>query len=170
MPFLPVLSARTLQVLGDRVSIRLATVDSPYSLSIVTVEVPPGGFIPPSSHAVEEEFYLVLEGRLQVTLGDVERCLGPGDAAHVPPGTPHAYHNAGELPARFVAVAAGGTLDRFFVEVSERVQQLPRDGQALQHLMQRYGITPADAPRRARPASASSPASASHPVAGDGTA
>ncbi len=145
MPFLPPSSARTVHVLGDRIAIRLAAADSPSQMTLVTVDVPPGGFIPLCSHRTEEELYLVLAGELHVRLGAEERALRPGDAVHVPPGTPHAYRNAGPDTARFAAVGVGGPLDRFFVEMAEQVHEMPRDRDALARVMARYGVHPASA-------------------------
>lgn len=143
MPYLLKDSSTTVQVLGDRIDIRLSADDSPGKLSFVTVEVPPGSFIPPCSHDVEEECYVVLEGELHVTLGDEERALRAGDAAHVPPGTVHAYCNKGAQPVRFAAFGVGGPLDRFFVDMSKAVLEMPRDAAAMLRLMQKYGVRPA---------------------------
>lgn len=145
MPYLPKGAARTVQVLGDRIDIRLASADSPSKMSIVTVDVPPGSFIPFCSHQVEEECYLVLDGELLVMLDDEERLLRAGDAVHVPPGTAHAYRNAGSEMARFVAIGVGGPLDRFFVDMSMQVREMPRDRDAMARLMDHYGVRPARA-------------------------
>ena len=37
----------------------------------------------------QEEVWNVVEGEVALTVGGVERCLGPGSVAIVPPNTPH---------------------------------------------------------------------------------
>ena len=53
-----------LKVLGDQVTVKLASADSQHGLAIVTVEVPPRSGTPCVTHAKEEEVYFVLEGEL----------------------------------------------------------------------------------------------------------
>lgn len=52
------------------------------------VHYAPNSVAPLHSHA-EEQFFVVLEGELEITLGDEVRLVGPGDAAHIPPWVPH---------------------------------------------------------------------------------
>jgi mannose-6-phosphate isomerase-like protein (cupin superfamily) len=40
-------------------------------------------------HHAEEEVWNVVEGELMLSIGGIERRLGAGDAAVVPPNTPH---------------------------------------------------------------------------------
>jgi mannose-6-phosphate isomerase-like protein (cupin superfamily) len=61
----------------------------------------PGGKPPPTHwHPRQTEHFEVLEGRLTVRVAGDLRALGPGDVLDVPPGTPHAMWNAGDVPAR----------------------------------------------------------------------
>jgi transcriptional regulator with XRE-family HTH domain len=60
----------------------------------------------PSGHG-GEEFAIVFEGEVLLTLGaDVHR-LGRGDAATFPAATPHRWENLGAVPARIVVVSVG---------------------------------------------------------------
>ena len=43
----------------------------------------------PHYHPNEEQFYLVLEGRRYVIVGDEERVVEPGDLVHIPRGAKH---------------------------------------------------------------------------------
>lgn len=49
----------------------------------------PGATIHPHHHE-QEEVWHVLEGELEVTIGDETRIAGPGMVAVAPPDTPHA--------------------------------------------------------------------------------
>ena len=43
----------------------------------------------PHYHPNEEQFYLVLEGRQWMIVGDEEKLIGPGDLVHIPRGAKH---------------------------------------------------------------------------------
>lgn len=129
-----------LRVLGDAVTVKVASDDSPHGLAIVTVEVPPGSGTPCVTHAAEEEVYFVLDGELLMHTPTEKHLLKPGDMVHLPPLTPHGYRNPGERPARFLAWTVGGPMDRFFVKMAERVHQLPQDLSAMQAVMAEHGV------------------------------
>ena len=67
--------------------------------SVWLVEVDPG--TPATPHVLtREEVFVVLGGRADVRLGDVQHEAGPGDAIVVPAGTPFALAAAGDEPLR----------------------------------------------------------------------
>lgn len=131
---------RALRVLGDEVTLKLVSDDSPHGQAIVTVLVPPGSGTPCVTHAAEEEVYFLLEGELLMHTPSERQLLAPGDMVHLPPATPHGYRNPGDRPARFLAWTVGGPMDRFFVKVSERVHRLPQDLPALEATMAEHGV------------------------------
>lgn len=135
-----------IQVLSDRIALLLRSADSPCEMSVMMVEVPPGGGVPPHSHAREEECYFVLEGALELTIGAETSILAPGDFGHVPPTTVHAYANAGEASVRFLAWTVGGPIDRFFEAMSRDVREMPRDAAIMADLTSRFGIAMAGMP------------------------
>ena len=100
-------------------------------MSAMVVDVPPGGAVPPHTHGKEEEGYFVLEGELELTIGEDTHTLAAGDFGHVPPRTVHGYTNASAAPVRFLAWTVGGPIDQFFEEMSRRVRQMPQDAPAL---------------------------------------
>ena len=58
---------------------------------------------PPHFHPNEEQFVLILEGKLKMALGDEERIVEPGYMVHIPRNVRHGVC-AVEGPARFFAV------------------------------------------------------------------
>lgn len=132
---------RTVQVLGDRVNIKVPAGESPHGMAIVVVEVPPGSGTPCVAHTKEEEVYFLLEGELFMHTPTERHTLQPGDMVHLPPLAPHGYRNPGDLPARFLAWTVGGPMDRFFEAMAERVRELPRDLGAMQEVMQDFGVS-----------------------------
>lgn len=50
------------------------------------------------SHAGNDKYYFILEGRARVRIGDEERDLGPGEAALARPGVDHSIANTSGAP------------------------------------------------------------------------
>ena len=140
MTFASTKDANPIRVLSDEIRILHRSSDSPSQMSVMVVDVPPGGAVPPHSHTLEEEGYFVLDGELTLTVGEAVKRLCRADFAHVPPQTVHAYQNASQRPVRFLAWTIGGPLDRFFKAMSERVKEMPRDGEAMQEIARQFGV------------------------------
>lgn len=130
-----------LQVLGDRVTLKLASADSPFGQAIVMVDVPAGSGTPCVTHDKEEETYLILEGQLEMYTPKEAHLLNPGDLVHLPPQTPHGYRNTSDRPARFIAWTVGGPMDQFFVKMHDKVRDLPKDLPAMQAVMEEHGVS-----------------------------
>lgn len=137
---------RRVQVLGDSVTIKVASSTSPFGQAIVSVEVPPGSGTPCVTHAKEEEVYYLLEGELLMHAPHEKHLLQPGDMVHLPPRTPHGYRNPGTTPARFLAWTIGGPMDRFFEAMASRVHQLPQDIQVMRETLSEFGVEPVRTP------------------------
>lgn len=130
-----------LEVLGDQVTLKLASADSPFGQAIVMVDVPPGSGTPCVTHDKEEETYLLLEGQMEMyTLKETHQ-LNPGDLVHLPPLTPHGYRNVSDKPARLVAWTVGGPMDQFFIKMHEQVRDLPQDIPAMQAILEEHGVS-----------------------------
>lgn len=131
---------QVLQVLGDRVTVKLPSGRSPHGMSIVDVVLPPGSGTPCVTHDTEEEVYFLLEGELLMHTPTASHLLHPGDLVHLPPLTPHGYRNPGEQPARFLAWTVGGPMDQFFERMAQEVQELPRDLPRMHAAMDAFGV------------------------------
>jgi quercetin dioxygenase-like cupin family protein len=78
--------------------------------SLVEIEVAPGGGNPPHYHRAFTEHFEVIDGELNVQVGQEIRTLGPGARASVPPGTVHRFFNTTATPTTFrVDVRPGHT-------------------------------------------------------------
>lgn len=62
----------------------------------------PGGGVAEHVHAVGEERFEVLAGRIAIRQDGDERLYGPGERVVVPAGTPHAWRNAGDEELRIM--------------------------------------------------------------------
>lgn len=73
----------------------------------VLVTLQPGGSSGKrASGSAGEEFALVLEGAVVLTLDEVNRTLGAGDAVTIRPGVPRRWQNPSGEPARILIVSA----------------------------------------------------------------
>lgn len=84
------------------------------SFSFETID-PPGTGVPAHVHPDQDEFIYVLEGELDLHLGDEQLTAGVGDLIRMPRGTPHAYFTRGDVQARalFWVSPAGQLRDLF---------------------------------------------------------
>jgi XRE family transcriptional regulator, regulator of sulfur utilization len=84
----------------------LAAGAKPRRLQSVLVTLEPGGSSGKRPHAsVGEEFAMVQEGEVELTLDGEEQLLGAGDAVTIAPGALRRWHNPGEGPVRILIVA-----------------------------------------------------------------
>jgi quercetin dioxygenase-like cupin family protein len=69
-------------------------------IGVVTYQIGEGP--PPHFHPNEEQFMLILEGKLNMVLGEETKLIGPGDLVHIPRNTLHGIKVV-EGPAMFFA-------------------------------------------------------------------
>lgn len=80
-----------------------------------------GGAPPPLHvHDHEEEAFYVLEGSLDVHLGEEVVRAGAGSFCLVPRGTVHSFRSVGEVPARMLVLLSPPGFERFFAAVEQR--------------------------------------------------
>lgn len=133
----PFATGETLDVLGDRVTLKAAGPDTGGTLTVLEVVAPPGSGPPPHTH-VQAEVFLVTAGRLEVLRdGEVHR-LGAGDVLAVPCGTIHTYRNRSDRDARFVAVLHPAGHERFLAELASLAG--PPAPQQVAEIAHRHGV------------------------------
>lgn len=86
--------------------------------SVVELVTEPGKGVSVHVHKHEDELVYVLEGELEVTLGDQKMNAGAGILALLPRGIPHGFTNIGNRPSRALVVILPGAFDNYFVEVA----------------------------------------------------
>jgi len=96
---------------GNRLVIKVA---SPSQL--VCEYTAPSLFAGPPRHVHPgfDETFLVLDGRLEVTVRDEPAVLTAGATAYVSGDVPHTFRNPDGAPARFLLVCAPGTMVDYF--------------------------------------------------------
>ena len=93
----------------------VSPVGFPSPLQIVDVRFPPGARVAyetgPRETLVHEQVWL-LEGTIEVTVGDDAHRLAPGDCLAFVLDRPVVFHNPGDEPARYAVVLASGPATR----------------------------------------------------------
>ena len=67
--------------------------------------LPPGKKIEAHIDPVEE-IYFILSGSTEIQVDEEKRVVGPGDATHIPAGSPHSLVNHGEEDCITLVIAA----------------------------------------------------------------
>ena len=69
-------------------------------------------------HRYEDEVVYVLEGAIEIRLGDKNLQAGTGGVAHLPKNIPHALHNPLKTPLKIMAIAIPGGMENFFDDLA----------------------------------------------------
>ena len=64
--------------------------------SLAEAVIPVGTGTQLHRHRITEEIYHVTRGHGQMTLGETQFAIAPGDSIPIPPGTPHCIENTGQ--------------------------------------------------------------------------
>lgn len=107
---------------GDRYTFLVNSAQTNGGYFIMEAIIPPGGGPPLHIHHREEESFYLLEGVLDITLGEKKVKATTGDFVQIPRGTIHAFLNAGSTAARMLLFFSPAGMDKYFEEVLEPVQ------------------------------------------------
>jgi quercetin dioxygenase-like cupin family protein len=110
---------RMLWVVDELMTFKASGEDTGEAYALTDSVVPPGGGPPPHIHHREDEAFWVLEGELEVMVGETTFRAGAGSFVHLPKDIPHTYENVGTGPARFLTLIVPAGLERFFEEVGK---------------------------------------------------
>lgn len=109
--------------------------------SLVEHPMPPRSLgAPLHTHAHEDEFSYILEGRVGLQLGDKVIEAGPGDLVFKPRGVPHAFWNPGDGPARLLEIISPGGFENYFREMADVLAAPSPDWGRAAEICGRYGI------------------------------
>src|SRR5437764_11671555 len=109
----------TVAVVGDVYRFLATGDDTNGKYALWEAVVPPGGGPPPHTHSREEEGFYVLEGEITFLVGDKRLVASAGTFANLPVGTPHAFKNESNRPARMLISVAPAGLEQMFFEVGQ---------------------------------------------------
>ncbi|MGW0885815.1 cupin domain-containing protein [Streptomyces sp. NPDC002671] len=156
---LPPRQGRKLVTRAQEVTFKVTGADGS-SISCFEVVVPPGFDVGAHTHTRSQELFYVLEGELELlafepaertaeswhdwesSAGDRAVRAGAGACMFVPPGTPHAFRNATDRPARMLFQSyPSPDHEHYFEEIVEIFSAGPSvDSDAVQRMRERYDV------------------------------
>jgi quercetin dioxygenase-like cupin family protein len=110
-------SAQPLNILGDRIWVKLSGEDTEGSYAIMENVSQPRQGPPLHRHTREDESFYVLEGEFVFEVDGERIPAGPGCSVYAPRGTAHTFQNAGNTPGRLLVVVQPAGLDNFFADL-----------------------------------------------------
>lgn len=91
-------------------------------------------------HTYEDEVVYVVQGAIQIRLGDGKLEATEGSVAHLPKGIPHALYNPLKTPLRILALAIPGGMEQYFDELESTLQDGSMDDAKHKEISRKYGI------------------------------
>ncbi|SDT80750.1 phosphomannose isomerase type II C-terminal cupin domain [Actinoplanes derwentensis] len=76
-------------------------------LTVKIITVDPGGQVSLHRHEKRDEWWTILDGPMNVEVGDRAWAAAPGERVWIPRGTAHRVGNAGAEPGRLLEMAFG---------------------------------------------------------------
>jgi quercetin dioxygenase-like cupin family protein len=106
-------SQRTVALFRVGFAYRLVGDDTDGSVAVLEVTIPPKTLVKPHQHSKEDEFTLVLSGRVGARIGgDTHEEIAAGASIVKPRGVPHALWNVTDEPARILEIVMPAGLER----------------------------------------------------------
>jgi len=112
-----------LNVLGNHLLLRLAGADTGGAYSLVEQIDQPGPGVPLHIHEREDEAFHVVEGGVELQLGDRALVGGPGTTAFLPRGIAHGYRVVGPGLTRVLIAAYPAGIEWMFRELDQLTRQ-----------------------------------------------
>lgn len=91
-------------------------------------------------HTHEDELGYIIEGAIQISLGDGKLEASEVGIAHLPKGVPHALYNPLKIPLRILLLAIPGGMENFFNELESTINDGSIDDAKHKEISQKYGI------------------------------
>jgi quercetin dioxygenase-like cupin family protein len=105
---------------GDHYTFLVTGAESGGAYFAMEALVPPGGGPPRHIHTREDETFYLLQGNVEVLLGEQTVVAGPGDFVNVPRGIVHRFRNTGTDTARIILTFTPAGIEHWFEETLER--------------------------------------------------
>ena len=142
---------KSIPVSGRRILVKVSGTDTGGSFALFEVPAAPNAGPGLHMHHVENEFFYVLEGELDVQVGTEIVRLGPGASAYAPRLIRHTWQPAGGKDVRFLSLAQpAGDLEAFLNDLSRLQQRGPLAPAELKALFQRHDMELVGPPLKSR--------------------
>jgi quercetin dioxygenase-like cupin family protein len=99
---------------GERFRIRVSSAQTNGAYSVIEIVAEPHNGVPLHIHNREEEHFIVLDGTLDIAVGNRRWDAAAGSSAIVKRGEPHAWCNPSDTPLRMLVVFSPGHIEGLF--------------------------------------------------------
>jgi quercetin dioxygenase-like cupin family protein len=127
-------------MVGSQFFHKVKSKDTNGVFSVIEIVTPPGKGVSLHVHEREDELVYLLEGEIEVTLGDQTMKAVPGVMALLPRGVPHAFTSIGDKPSRLLDTILPGEFDNYFVELAALFAAGEPSEQQIDELSVKYAI------------------------------
>jgi quercetin dioxygenase-like cupin family protein len=133
----------TAALYGVAFAYRLETANTDGHAAVLEVTIPPRTLVKPHQHSKEDEFSLILSGRVGARIGDATYEEIPAGSSIVKPrDIPHAMWNVTDEPARILEIVMPAGLEDYFAELAPILRENgPEWTERFYELATRYGLT-----------------------------
>ena len=132
---------------GDRLNIpgsefvhKIKSSDTDNVFSMIVIITQPGKGVDLHVHENEDELVYLLQGEIEVTLGDQKMLAVPGVTALLPRGIAHGFTNVGDTPSIIIDTILPGRFDNYFAELSGLYKKGEPSQNEIDALSEKYGI------------------------------
>lgn len=125
---------KTISVLGDAYTYKAAKDETGGAYALIEGRIEGNG-PPPHIHTAEEEAFYVLEGELDILVGERIVKAPAGAFLLVPRGTVHTFSKSGTAPAKILIIISPAGFERFFEEIAG-----PPDLEKIMALAPKYNL------------------------------
>jgi quercetin dioxygenase-like cupin family protein len=134
---------KTVSLRGTGVAYKAQGVRPGGGPTVLEFAVAPGFNTGDHVHSTIEEIFYVIEGRVQIRVGERLLQIQPGDFVLVPPGTAHGFGSLGDDPAKLLLIISpAGVHEGYFDELAAILAKPGApDVQAIGELRARYDTT-----------------------------
>jgi quercetin dioxygenase-like cupin family protein len=133
-------TGKSLHVLGDMVTLKVASDEVGGRYCVLEIQSPPGSGTPMHVHHREDENFYVLEGEFSVHVGGHAHRAAAGSFVFAPREIPHRYENIGQTTGRLLVIAEPGGIDRMFEEFQSAVVAGHPDMDKIGEICRRYEV------------------------------
>ncbi|HBE18564.1 MAG TPA: hypothetical protein DEG17_19200 [Cyanobacteria bacterium UBA11149] len=88
-----------------------------------------------------DEAYYILEGEVEVQVGEKIMTTTPGYFINIPGQTPHTYNIQSET-AKFLVLVSSPEARHFFEEIDNKIKSLPPDMEEVMNIAQKHNVIP----------------------------
>lgn len=129
-----------LNIAGGEFVHKVKSQDTNNVFSVIQIVTPPGKGVLPHVHDNEDELVYVLEGEIEVSLGDQTMLAVPGVTALLPRGISHGFTNVGDKPSIVIDTILPGQFDNYFVEMAALYKNGEPTEEEVDALSRKYSI------------------------------